>query len=63
MIVDLSYLQGVLKYRKMVNDEPLDKITWIKNGKEVVIDKASLDEWKFIGLNNVTFAEEYLLED
>ena len=62
MQVDLDTLQSHLNYRDKINDTPLDEIVWVRGGKLVQVDTAVVDDWRFVGLSNVTFAKEHLLD-
>jgi hypothetical protein len=56
MIVDLQKLQDAVDYITIVNSVDLDQIEWRRNNKQVHVEPELIEEWKFMGLNNVTFA-------
>ena len=62
MIVDIDYIRAVKKRFSEINQEDLESITWIKNGKEVVFSKDDLDSFKFTGLNNVDIIDVFEYE-
>jgi hypothetical protein len=59
MIVDLQRLQEAVDYITIVNSVDLDQIEWRRDNKQVHIEPELIEEWKFIGLTNVTFARNY----
>lgn len=61
MIVDVTQLKNVLAYLQQINDSKLDTIDWIKNGQKCIVDSADLSNWNFVGLNNISFAETFLI--
>jgi hypothetical protein len=61
LTVELKELERVLAYIKCINDTPLDKIDWVKDGISVKVEDNLIDEWKYIGLTNHYFAIDHLL--
>jgi hypothetical protein len=61
MNVYLSELLRTIKYIKEINQCELKNIRWINGDTEILIDKKDIDEWSFVGLNNIDFAKQYLL--
>lgn len=55
-IVDLQKLQEAVDYITSVNSIDLNQIEWHRDNKLVHIEPELIDEWKFVGLNNVSFA-------
>lgn len=39
----------------------LEDIEWYYDGKKVEVSKEEIEEWKFTGLNNTDFGEDFLL--
>ena len=52
MLVDIDYLLAVKKRLSQINNEDINNIKWIKDGKEVEFSKEDLEKWEFIGLAN-----------
>lgn len=57
MKVNVEEVEQWLRFRERVNDMPLDQIQWYRNGERIEIPTAAIEDWKFIGLSNVCFAE------
>ena len=52
MLVDIDYLLAVKKRLSQINNEDINNIKWIKDGKEVEFSKEDTEKWEFIGLAN-----------
>lgn len=63
MQVDLTFLEGMIRFRQRVNSSPLEGIEWTKDGKIISIDPFLIEEWLFTGSNNTDFARTHLLKD
>lgn len=63
MRVDLTQLEAVIAYLRILESMPLDEITWLRNDEIVPVSEEILTEWKFTGLNNRHFAQEHLLSN
>ena len=62
MIVSLKEVKNYLDFIQKVNSVPLEDIVWMdENGKDIKLTKEELEEWRFIGLSNVCYAETNLL--
>jgi hypothetical protein len=61
MKVQLGELLKAIKYIREINQCELKDIRWIAGDTEILIDKKDIEEWGFIGLNNIDFAKEKLL--
>ncbi len=55
MIVDIDHLKKRKKELLMINSIDLDEIQFYENGDRVEISKETLEQWKYIGLNNTDF--------
>jgi len=55
MEVNINRVLDILSELKEINDTKLDDIEWIKDGKVIPVTQEMIDEYKFIGLNNVGF--------
>ncbi len=53
--VDLKELFAAFEFLKEINKEDILNIQWTLNGQPVQVSMQSLEEWKFIGLNNSEF--------
>jgi hypothetical protein len=62
MKVDLIELDHVLSWLREIEHADLSKIEWFHRGCEIIPDRNLVEEWKFVGLNNRTFAEMNLIE-
>jgi hypothetical protein len=58
MIVDVKRLQEAVDYIAIVNSVNLDQIEWRKDNKQIHVEPETIDEWRFVGLSNVTFAKQ-----
>jgi hypothetical protein len=61
MQIDLTYLEGMIRFRQRVNNASLEDIEWVRDGIIVPISQELIDEWNFTGLNNTDFALQYLI--
>ena len=41
--------------REEINRLPLEEIIWTEGGVPVSIDKKTIEDWRFVGLNNIDF--------
>jgi len=55
IIVDIDYIKERKKQLDMINSVDLDKLEFYENGGRVEISKETLEQWKYIGLNNTDF--------
>lgn len=62
MRVNIDELADALALIEKVNSVPLDEIEWMdREGNEVTPDHETVQEWKFVGLSNATFASTHIL--
>lgn len=61
MNVNVEELRRALDYIADINNTPLEDIWWEINGEVMRVEKEKIEEWKFIGLSNVFYAEDNLL--
>jgi hypothetical protein len=59
LIVDVDDLKEHFAFRRRINDADISDIVWIKDGQELEFTKEFLDDWKYIGLSNISFPEAY----
>ena len=57
MNVDVKKLQDALDYIKAINECDLNEILWDGNKSSEVAINVTVEDFKFMGLNNVNFAE------
>ena len=55
MEVNINRVLEILEELKVINEAKLKDIIWIKDGEKLTINQEMIDEYKFIGLNNVCF--------
>lgn len=61
MQVNFDEVMRWYEFQKKVNSVPLGEIVWYRDsGETIKVDPALLEEWKFIGMCNTTFAEMFL---
>ena len=60
IVVDLDLLQQAKIYIDYANGVDLSVITWYRKGQIVYVDKLEAEHWRFVGLSNLYFAEEFL---
>jgi len=53
--VDVEHVLEIQKQRLAINKLNFDEIEWYKDGKKLEIDKQTLDDFEFTGLNNTDF--------
>lgn len=56
MIIELTELETVRAYLARIESVPLKDITWMRNGKTILVNPEAVEEWKFTGMNNRDFA-------
>lgn len=61
MIVNYDEVLRQMEIRSGINRTPLEEIEWVRDdGTKIVFDPKLVDEFKFIGLNNISFVELFL---
>lgn len=55
LIVDLELMLQCKTQLNEINQMPLEDIRFVRNGKELEINKKNMEDWKFIGLSNTDF--------
>lgn len=55
MRVNLRELQEYSRWRQEINAADIEDIIWVLDGEEVNVPSISIEEWKFLGLNNTDF--------
>jgi hypothetical protein len=61
MEINIEDLQKFLDFRKKVNNEHLEDIKWVFNGKRVKIPKKEIKFWNYTGLNNLDFGKDIVI--
>jgi uncharacterized protein YegJ (DUF2314 family) len=62
MDVHLEDVERWIKFQHEVNSADLGEVTWLRDGQPVSISESAINDWKFVGLNNLTFAECRLVD-
>jgi len=61
MIVNYDEVVRQMEIRSGINRMPLEDIEWVRDdGTKIEFDPKLVDEFKFIGLNNISFVEFFL---
>lgn len=60
--ISVEEVAALIQRRKEINIIPLENIEWTLNGVPIDIDPKEIEDFKFIGLSNVTFVECLLLK-
>ena len=60
--IGLGELQKAKDLIDLANSVPLQEIAWQRNGETQPVPPIEVEEWKYVGLNNTSFAYEYLLK-
>ena len=55
MQVNIEDVKRIAEERAKINRLQFDKIVWFENGVSLEIPQEVLDNWEFIGLNNMDF--------
>ena len=64
MKVNINRVLDILSELNEINEAKLNDIQWIKDGKEIEVTQELIDEYKFIGLNNIGFiTHEYYIDN
>lgn len=59
--IDLNDVRLVLRMKELINGDSLDNIEWYDNGVKLEVSEDDIEEWKYVGLSNLAFAEIKLL--
>lgn len=59
--IDLNDVRLVLRMKELINGDSLDNIEWYDNGVKLEVPEDDIEEWKYVGLSNLAFAEIKLL--
>ena len=55
MKINIERLNDILGYIALINSRPLSEIELYQHGHKVEVSAEAMEQWKFIGLNNVDF--------
>ncbi len=55
MIVNIERILKLKEELRKINEVELSEIEFHENGKKLEIDQKNVDDWAFVGLNNVDF--------
>ena len=58
--IDIEEIMALQQRRKEINALELDTIDFYKNGEKVAVAPEDVEEWKYIGLSNIHFAQQFL---
>lgn len=61
MKIELNEVIKWLEYKSLINKAELKDIEWTKDGIPVKIPENSIEDWQFIGLNNIEYATNVLI--
>lgn len=59
--IDLVDVRKLLELKRFINGDSLDSIDWYDNGVKIEVPEDDIDEWKYTGLANLSFAELKLM--
>jgi len=63
MEVNINRVLEILEELNKINEAKLKDIKWIKDGNAISVTQEMIDEYEFIGLNNVGFiTHEYYID-
>lgn len=65
MQVNIDRVLSILEELNEINEAKIEKIQWFKDGKELIVNQEMIDEYEFVGLNNIGFIthEYYINKD
>ena len=55
MEVDINRVLDILSELNEINNAKLEDIQWVRDGRNIEVNQEMIDEYEFIGLNNVGF--------
>jgi hypothetical protein len=55
MIITIEFINALEEKRRKINRMDINDIEWYEDDVKLNISKDRLDEWSFIGLNNIDF--------
>lgn len=62
VVVDVDEVLDIIKKLAEINGSELTDLKFVRNGIEMVPTQLTLDEWKYVGLNNLSFIKEIFLQ-
>ncbi|MDE1971269.1 MAG: hypothetical protein KGI50_06885 [Patescibacteria group bacterium] len=57
MIVDIQHVKSLQEELARINSIPLEELELYDGDTRIIVSPEILDDWKFIGLSNITFIE------
>jgi hypothetical protein len=61
--IDLVDVRRLIELKRLINGDTLGNIDWYDNGVKLDVSIEEMDEWKFVGLSNLDFAQINLMDD
>jgi hypothetical protein len=61
--IDVEEIIKLQARRREINALDLKDITFYRDGKPVEIPDEAIEEWRFVGLSNIDFVGEVILEE
>jgi hypothetical protein len=62
-IINVEEVWAIQARRRELNAIELEDAIFLYNGKPVIVDPSTIEEWKFVGLGNIDFVEMILSPD
>jgi len=63
MKIDINEVKNIQKRMDEINSVPIEHIQWMDGDKEIIVSSEHIKEWKFIGLDNMSFISTGFLEE
>jgi hypothetical protein len=61
MQVNYDEVQRFLAFKSKVNGVDLADIEWVRdNGEKITVDRRLTEAWRFMGMTNISFVEDFL---
>lgn len=63
MKVDINEVRAAIRERNRINSIPLELMELYDGEKKTKINPQLIEDWKFMGLNNIDFIKAYFIKD
>lgn len=61
--INLELIEQFIDFKRRINSTPLQDIEFFRGGKPVAVSAEEIEEWRFTGMSNLSFAEELAQDD
>ena len=62
MRINIEEVIKFFKFRAKINKANLHDVKWFMNNNEIIFKKEDIKMWRFTGLDNLSFIQDYIEE-